>query len=195
VGRDSSVGLATHYGLDGWRIETRWGEIICTCPDWPWGPPSLLYNGYRVFPGGKANLAWPSHPYMLKKVYNYNFTPIRSFVVCSRANFTFKQYKEREFWMCYTVRNWQEFSAVGRHLKSVMGIWSVNGSWPVTALWLVGDGGGDDDGDGVSSYNTGQPSERNLQYFFIRVCFIWNGTDIFNRQSGHFLLQCLLDKQ
>jgi len=22
-------------------------------PDWPWGPPSLLYNGYRVFSGGK----------------------------------------------------------------------------------------------------------------------------------------------
>jgi hypothetical protein len=24
-----------------------------TSPDRPWGPPSLLYNGYRVFPGGK----------------------------------------------------------------------------------------------------------------------------------------------
>jgi hypothetical protein len=23
-------------------------------PDWPWGPPSLLYNGYRVSPGGKV---------------------------------------------------------------------------------------------------------------------------------------------
>ena len=23
-------------------------------PDRPWGPPSLLYNGYRVFPGGKV---------------------------------------------------------------------------------------------------------------------------------------------
>ena len=30
-----------------------WGEIFRTCPDWPWGPPSLLYNGYRVFPGGE----------------------------------------------------------------------------------------------------------------------------------------------
>ena len=26
---------------------------IGTCPDWSWGPPSLLYNGYRVFLGGK----------------------------------------------------------------------------------------------------------------------------------------------
>jgi len=27
-------------------------------PDRPWGPPSLLYNGYRVFPTGKAAEAW-----------------------------------------------------------------------------------------------------------------------------------------
>jgi len=29
------------------------GEILRTCPDRPWEPPSLLYNEYRVFPGGK----------------------------------------------------------------------------------------------------------------------------------------------
>jgi len=29
------------------------GKIFRTCPDRPWGPPSLLYNGYRVFPEGK----------------------------------------------------------------------------------------------------------------------------------------------
>jgi len=29
------------------------GRDFRTCPDWPWGPPSLLYKGYRVFPGGK----------------------------------------------------------------------------------------------------------------------------------------------
>jgi hypothetical protein len=28
-------------------------EIFRTCPDRPWGTPSLLYNGYRVFSGGK----------------------------------------------------------------------------------------------------------------------------------------------
>jgi hypothetical protein len=30
------------------------GEIFRTCPDRPWGPLSLLYNGYRVFPGVKS---------------------------------------------------------------------------------------------------------------------------------------------
>ena len=47
-GPGSVVGIATGYGLDGPRIET-----FRTCPDRPWGPPSLLYNGYRVFPMGK----------------------------------------------------------------------------------------------------------------------------------------------
>jgi hypothetical protein len=34
------------------------GEIFRTRPDRPCGPPSLLYSGYRVFPGGKAAGAW-----------------------------------------------------------------------------------------------------------------------------------------
>jgi hypothetical protein len=49
----SLVGIATGYGLDVPGIESRWGEIFRACPDRPSGPPSLLYNGYRVFPGGK----------------------------------------------------------------------------------------------------------------------------------------------
>ena len=40
--------------MDGPRIESRrGGEIFRTRPDRPWGPLSLLYNGYRAFPGGK----------------------------------------------------------------------------------------------------------------------------------------------
>ena len=48
---------ATGYELDGPEIESRWERIFRTCPDRPWGPPSLLYNGYRVFPGGTAAVA------------------------------------------------------------------------------------------------------------------------------------------
>ena len=57
-GRDSSVGIAACYGLKGPGIEYRWSEIFRTRPDRSWGLPSLLYNGYRVFPGGKAAWAW-----------------------------------------------------------------------------------------------------------------------------------------
>jgi hypothetical protein len=48
-----SVNYVTGYGLDGPGIESRWEEFFRTCTDRPWGPPSLLYNGYRVFPGGR----------------------------------------------------------------------------------------------------------------------------------------------
>ena len=59
VGRDSSVVIATRYGLDGLGDRIPVGrEIFRTRPDRPWGLPSLLYNGYRVFPGGKAAGAW-----------------------------------------------------------------------------------------------------------------------------------------
>ena len=41
----------------GWtvRVSNPGGELIFrTPPDRPWGQSSLLYNGYRVFPGGKV---------------------------------------------------------------------------------------------------------------------------------------------
>jgi len=55
----SIIGTVTGYGLDDPGIKSWWGgKIFRTCPDRPWGPPSSLYNGYRVFPGGKER---PGH--------------------------------------------------------------------------------------------------------------------------------------
>ena len=49
--------------MDGPRLESQWGEIFRTRPDWPWGPHSLLYNGYRVsFPGVKRPGRGVNHP-------------------------------------------------------------------------------------------------------------------------------------
>jgi len=45
----------------GWTVRgsnTGGGEIFRTLPDRPWGPPSLLYNWYWVFLGGKAAGPW-----------------------------------------------------------------------------------------------------------------------------------------
>ena len=69
--RDSSVGIATRYGLQGPGIQSRWGDdIFHTRPERPWGPPNLLYNGYRVFTGGKAAGAWrwPPHPRLVARL-------------------------------------------------------------------------------------------------------------------------------
>ena len=38
------------------------GEIFRTRLDRPWGPPSLLYNGYRVFPGVRRPGRGVDHP-------------------------------------------------------------------------------------------------------------------------------------
>ena len=61
----SVVGIATDCGLDGPGSNPGGGEIFRTCPDRPWVPLSLMYNGYRVFPGSKERSgrdADPSNP-------------------------------------------------------------------------------------------------------------------------------------
>ena len=49
----------TDYGLDGPGSNSG-------ADDRPWGPSSLLYNGYRVFPGGRGGrgVGWPSYPHL-----------------------------------------------------------------------------------------------------------------------------------
>ena len=48
-GWDSSVGIATRHMLEVRRSNSGGGKVFCTRPDRPWGPPSLQYNGYRVY--------------------------------------------------------------------------------------------------------------------------------------------------
>jgi hypothetical protein len=56
--RDSVVGIATGYGLDerGVGVRVPVGSRIFSSPIRPdrlWGPPNLLFNGYRgLFPRG-----------------------------------------------------------------------------------------------------------------------------------------------
>ena len=65
----SSVGIATDYGLDGPdRIPV--GTRFSARPDRPWGLPSLLYNGYRIFPGSRdgRGVGLSPHPNLVPKV-------------------------------------------------------------------------------------------------------------------------------
>ena len=67
-----SVGIATGYGLDVRGSNPGEGEIFHTSPDGPWGPPNLLYNGYRIFlrgkerPGRDADPTPPSSAVVMK---------------------------------------------------------------------------------------------------------------------------------
>jgi len=53
VGRDSSVGIATRYRLDGPGFESRLGARFSAPVQ-----TGLLYNWYRIFPGGKEAEVW-----------------------------------------------------------------------------------------------------------------------------------------
>ena len=81
MGRDSSVGIATRYRLDGPGSSPGGGEIFGTRPDRFWGPPNLLYNGYRAFTGSKAPGAWrwpptPSSAEVKERVGLYIYFPM-----------------------------------------------------------------------------------------------------------------------
>jgi hypothetical protein len=87
--RGSAVGIATGYGLDGRRAGVRVlvGARIFTSPcrpDWRWGPPSLLSNGYQRFfprrvkrPGREADHSPPTSA-EVKKMCIYTSTPLTS---------------------------------------------------------------------------------------------------------------------
>ena len=60
--RDSSVGIATRYRLDAQGIESRWGKIFRTSPEWPCGPPSSCKMGTESFPGVKRPGRGVDHP-------------------------------------------------------------------------------------------------------------------------------------
>ena len=64
VVRDSVVGIATCYGLNGPGSNPGGDEIFRTRLHRPWGPPSLLHNGYRVFlPEAKRSGRGVDHPF------------------------------------------------------------------------------------------------------------------------------------
>jgi hypothetical protein len=54
TGRNSSVGIASRYGLEGPGIDSRWEARFSAHVQTGCGPLSLLYNGHQVsFPGVK----------------------------------------------------------------------------------------------------------------------------------------------
>jgi hypothetical protein len=79
--RDSSVGIANRYGIDGPGIESRWGRDFLhpSRPALgPTQPPIQLVSG--LFPGGKATGAWrwpftPSSAEVNERVELYLYSP------------------------------------------------------------------------------------------------------------------------
>ena len=63
VGRDSSVGIATRYGLDGAGIESRWGaSFSAPVRNDPGAHPTYYTMGTGSFPGVKRPGRGIGHP-------------------------------------------------------------------------------------------------------------------------------------
>jgi len=82
----------------GWTVRGSnpgGGEIFRTYPGRNWGPPSLLYNGYRVFPGSKerpgrdADSSSPSSVVVMKKL-SYTSSPPMGRTACTEPQCLYK---------------------------------------------------------------------------------------------------------
>jgi len=91
------------------RLTTGWtvrgsnpggDEIFRTCPDRPWSPSSILYNGYRVFSGGKERpgrdadttpilVPWSRKSTAIPLFPLWAVRPVQSLSACTRVHFTF----------------------------------------------------------------------------------------------------------
>ena len=80
MGRDSSVGIATHYGLDGPGIESRWGRDFPHPSRPALGPAQPPIQWVPGLPRGESGrgVALTIHPQLaprLKKEYSYTCNP------------------------------------------------------------------------------------------------------------------------
>jgi len=82
-------------GWTVWRSNPGGDEIFSTRLDWSWGPHRLLYDGYRVIPGGKGAGAWrwpptPSNAEVKGTVELYIYSPTGAFMAGYNVNFTLR---------------------------------------------------------------------------------------------------------
>jgi hypothetical protein len=82
MGRDSSVGIATRYGLDGPEIESQWGaRSSARVQSGPGAHKASYTMGNGFFQGVKRPGRGVDHP--------SPYSPFWTLVACSRVTFTF----------------------------------------------------------------------------------------------------------
>jgi len=86
------------YRVPGWTVQRSnpgAGEIFGTRPNWPWGPPSFLYKGFRVpFPTVKrpergVDHLPPSSVEVKERVEIHFYSPFWAFTAYYSVIFTF----------------------------------------------------------------------------------------------------------
>ena len=133
LGRDSSVGIATRQGLDDPGSNPSVDEIFRTRPARPWAPHSLLYNGYRLFPGVKRR-AWrwlsppPPSRAEVKERVSLTSTPPLGLVAWFRLELYLYWLHKRGFLVRFPIQ-------MVRGAHSPMG--KVGGAWLWSLIYLV----------------------------------------------------------
>jgi hypothetical protein len=120
ISRDSVVGIATGYWLDDGGVGVWvpvWSKIFSSprCPDRLWGPPNLLFNGYRgLSPRGESGrvVKLTTLPQLVPKPRKYGLyshSPIRlhGVVLSTRTTLPFKPCSKYIFYhkvsYCYNI--------------------------------------------------------------------------------------------
>jgi hypothetical protein len=108
------VAQSVYQLAKGWTVRGSnlgGGKNFRTCPDRSWGPTSLLYNGYLVFPGGRK---WPGRdadpsPLLVQwsknRVELYPLISLRAFVACKKGETYLGHYVRLLLWgktVCWT---------------------------------------------------------------------------------------------
>ena len=132
MGHDSLVDIATGYGLEGPGIETRWDRDFPHLSRPALGPTQPMYNGYRVFPGGKERpgraadpspllVPWSRKSRAIPLLPLWAVRPAQSLSPCIRVHFTSLLSRGipllTEIWY---------FSLVAIHLKKIIYISKYN---------------------------------------------------------------------
>jgi len=92
LAQDSSVGVATSYGLDGQGIECRVDAFFHNSPDRTWGPPVPYTMGTGSFPGGNLegrNVDHTNHRQGWRKIRARPLSSLSDLMAGYRVNFIF----------------------------------------------------------------------------------------------------------
>jgi len=139
------IGIAIHHGLKGSGFCFRWGKsysLLHTRLDRPWGPPSLLYNGYRGHSAGinYVDMTLTTHPHLATPCYGEILTCPRNIPGSDPCFAVFELASSNHFRHTVSVRSCCRSLAALIVLKWVTDlkpVVSLETAWPHTGRCLI----------------------------------------------------------
>ena len=132
-GLGSSVVIETDYGL-GILGSNSGRDKVFRQKYWPWGPTSLLYNGYCVFPGGeeRSGRAADHSPLLVPRSWKSSAVPLHTLwaTPCLKwENFKFFLYTEC-VGIKWALNNHYRFCNIKANIMKIMCIYT-------SRIWIL----------------------------------------------------------